>query len=87
MNVEENQNKENSSLVEREQIPKTPFYINKHNEEWFITMGKHIITHKYPTKEEAMDCLTDEKWFVIMTIAHIIVEQYNEHKKAIEDQG
>lgn len=72
---EENPNNSESRLIETEVINNTPFHVVKQNEEYFITMGNRLITHKYKTKEEAIDCLEREKWFIIITMIAIVIEQ------------
>lgn len=81
-NVEENQNKENSTLIVRERIPNTPFYIIRNLEnQWFIVMGDHRITELKETKEEALDELEDNRWFITMSIAAIVLEKMLAEKK------
>lgn len=81
MNVERNLNKENSTLVETEVINNTPFHVVKQNEEWFIVMGKQMISTKYKTKEEAIDSIERDKWFIIMTIATMVFETLTKEPK------
>lgn len=77
LNIEKSQSKENSTLVETELINNTPFHIVKQKEKWFITMGNHKITHEYNTKEEAIERLHIDKWFILMTVITIITEAIN----------
>lgn len=85
LNTQENAeetNKENSSLIVREQIPNTPFYIIKNLEnKWFLVMGDHRITELKETKEEALDELENNKWFITMSMAAIVLEKMLAEKK------
>lgn len=76
LNVEET-HKESSTLVEQEEIKGTPFRLCKYEEEWFLAIGNNKITHGYKTKEEALERLDIDKWFIIMHMAIIMIEQKN----------
>lgn len=72
-NAESNHNK-NSTLVERNKIEGTPFYLLKNNNEYFITYGKYRITEPTTTEEETLKKLESEKWLITMHMIIIIIE-------------
>lgn len=60
------------SLINYEKIKDTPFTLVHQNDDWFIIMGNHKITTPTKTKEETLEKLKTEKWFIILTIAAIV---------------
>lgn len=80
LNVEKDQNKENSHLVEIENVPNTPFRVAKHNEKWYVIMGKKAVSHDYTTKDEAIESIESDRWFTILVMIHIAVEMILEEK-------
>lgn len=85
MNAEE-QTKQSSSLILRDKMANTPFWIVKNTEkkEWFVVLGDHRITdiYKYPPDDEKLDftntakvIMEEEKWNIIMRITAVIAER------------
>lgn len=80
MNAENSQpsNSQSGKLLEREQLPNTPFWLIMDNEkhEANITMGKYKITHEPLKAEHMADAFTlayryldTNKWDVVLTMA------------------
>lgn len=53
------------SLIERRKVEGTPFHIIKHEEGFFIAMGKFRLTKETETEEETLSKLETEKWDII----------------------
>lgn len=71
---------ENTTLVEQEKIPGTPFTLIRQDEKWFIVIGNSRITEPERTKQEAMEKLRTERWLITMhMIIHCInkLQEYN----------
>lgn len=83
----ENPGKENSSLIEREQVPKTPFWVINQNEKWFLIMGENRITDLFNTKEEALDELKNNQWFITISIAAIVLEKMLAQQKFLKKEN
>lgn len=68
LRLQENMPKPTPNLNTAEPIENTPFMIRCIDDEWIVTMGDQALTHKYKTKEEALNQLDKEKWMVITAI-------------------
>lgn len=73
-NVDQDQNKENYSLIERHIIENSPFMAIRLEDNWFLVMGDHRITDDYNTKEEAVERLVIEKWRIIALMVLIMIQ-------------
>lgn len=78
-NVEENPTRENSTLINYEKIPGTPFTIINQEEKWFIVMGDWRITESTLTREEQIKKLEEEKWLIIMHMTIICIKKQLEN--------
>lgn len=68
MSVSEDQPKEHSGkIIEREQIPDSPFTLITIDEGSFIAMSKYRITDYYKTKEEALEQVNVANWDFLVT--------------------
>lgn len=65
--------KDNSRLLEREQMSNTPFYlIGGDDIGWKITWGKYSFTDEpHVTKEDAYNWLNNNMWTVVIHIVSI----------------
>lgn len=68
--------KENSTLVEHEDLPNTPFKITKTQEGFFLRMGDYRITDIHKDKQSATHELSKNKWLIIIRIIGAIIERY-----------
>lgn len=81
-NADANQNKQASSLVNREEIKGTPFFLVQDEERWFIAFAEYRVSEEYKkinaghiTADEAYKTLTDNMWWIIMRMAGIMHEK------------
>lgn len=82
LNTQENTDEtpsKKSLLNEREKIEGTPFWWVKstvdNNEQHFITFGEYRVSQVHTTKDAAISELENNKWYVIMHMAAVIVEK------------
>lgn len=68
--------KQNSLIIEREQIENTPFWTLKTEEGWFLVMGDYRVTEVYETKEEVLECLERDKWKIVLHLAIIVNDKF-----------
>lgn len=73
-NSESNSDEKIKQLLNKEEIPNTPFTLVKTQEGYFITMGKYRLSQAHKTKEKAIQDLTINQWHHIATIAIIMAE-------------
>lgn len=68
-NTTDNDQDDNDQLIEREQIPNTPFWIigNK-TDGYYLVMGKYRLTEVKNTKEEVKTHLLENIWHVILSM-------------------
>lgn len=84
-NVEET-HRQKSTLIDRDKVPGTPFWIVGTDEGWFLTMGDYKVTTPVESKSIALDKLKTEKWDIIMRMAAIITEKtIDEHGKTLKE--
>lgn len=63
-------------LIEKEQIPKTPFWVVGNKEKgYFLTYGKWKITDNFQSMEEAKTALHEEQWHIMTILAGIIADE------------
>lgn len=78
-NVEENQSKP-QYLIERIEIPDTPFTVIKTDKQRFITIGQYRISPDLEKEEEPLQWLNDHMWEVITMMASITYEVRDQEK-------
>lgn len=83
-NNAEETHKQQSTLVEREPIDKTPFWLITNQDGSFITLGEYRITEVKKDKAEALDELRNNEWNIIMHMCAVIVEKSLEERKRLE---
>lgn len=81
-NAEQNSNS-NSSLIEREPVEGTPFWIVGNSEKGYIgVLGKYQITENQTNKQEVLNYIDENMWKVVMIIAgSIATDLINENNK------
>lgn len=68
-------------LIQQEEIPHTPFtLVTVLDKGSFIALGNMRLTDYLPTKEHAIDVITEESWDFLLSVIIAIV-------KTIEDKG
>lgn len=72
-NVEETP--KSNSLIEREEIPNTPFKLIHLQDKWFMVLGDHRLSQLYDTKEEVLDYFKTHMWETIIHIVIIIADE------------
>lgn len=88
---------EKEHLIEREEVPGTPFtLININNEGWFLTMGKYRLIDKGKTKAELLEAIQHKNWELITSVITIVfhtieqndgmIDQLVEKVKTVIDQ-
>lgn len=70
----------NDMIVEREEIPNTPFYINKNNKKWFLTMGDYRITEPNESKSQTLEKAKITDWLTLFTVIATIQEKMLKEK-------
>lgn len=90
MNAED-QNKEHSSeeLVERHQIPGSPFTSVKHQDQYYLLMGKYRLNEQpLASHDEVIQYANDNEYDVILKMIMIVfndlVEQGKRHKDTMK---
>lgn len=76
-NADVSQNKENSNseLVERHEIPNTPFHIVGNKEKgYFLTLGKYKISDTYKTEEELFEDVDKQHWNITLRLITTVHE-------------
>lgn len=69
-------------LIERIQIPLSPFTAIKHENDWFLTMGRFKINDKtYESYEEVVESLKSNQWEIILTLCMIVSEDIINNQK------
>lgn len=76
----ENNLKENSTLVENEDLKGTPFILRKRDNQWFLTVSDYRVTEPTNTKEEQLFKLDSEKWLLIMHICIITMKKLSDEE-------
>jgi len=83
LGVGDEPNKENSLLVERKQVPDSPFYLVRLEHKWFLAYNKFRITEEYDNElldmeteefEYAKIVLEKEHWMITMRLCAITTE-------------
>lgn len=64
-----------NSLIEREEIPNTPFKLIHLQDKWFITLGDHRLSELYDTKEQTLEYFKTHMWELIIHIVIIIIDE------------
>lgn len=77
----EEPNDKNEQLIERVEIPESPFVAVRHDKKWFLTMGKYRLTEELESLEECEKQAFDTSWFRIMQIIGIMMEEYEVNKQ------
>lgn len=55
-------NSQSNSLIEREDIKGTPFWLVKMEDNYFISWGDYKLTENRKSKEECLSLLEEEQW-------------------------
>jgi hypothetical protein len=77
------QNNNDSILVERENVKGTPFTLYKHEQNWFVLLGKYRLSKEFETKEEALEDASRNDWERTMQVVGVMIENYNETLKTL----
>lgn len=80
-NADQQNNNDSSELVEKKEIPETPFTAVRLGDKWFLTMGKYRLTSGlHGSYEEIFDEAMNTSWNRILQIMQIMIEE-NEQEK------
>lgn len=64
------------NLVERQQVENSPFTAIKHDDTWFLTMGKYRMTTKnFETFEQVTEWITLNQYELMATFCSIVCEE------------
>lgn len=83
LNVEGISNKENSNyeLVSTEAIEGTPFHVVGEEEKgYFISLGRYRVSEVQKTKDEALEELYKNMWYIIMNVIITTVDILKENE-------
>lgn len=84
--TEENQNKENSSLIHREQIENSGIWIiGSEDKGYFATFAKFKLTENMDTPEHVKYFIEDFKWDIITKIIACTVQLWDEQKNSQQE--
>lgn len=85
LNVDETHKQESSSkLIEREQIPDTPFWIYGSEEKgYFLVMGNNKMSETKETKEEAVELIIKEPFMLVLRMITAVFEKLEQLTKQI----
>lgn len=73
-----------TSLVTRDPIENTPFWLINNKDGWFITFGEYRVGDIQTTKDEALNQLKEKQWDIVMHVAAVIVEKTLQERERIE---
>jgi len=79
----EQETKQDSKLVERENVEGTPFTLYKSENLWYVLLGKYRMSKEFETKEEAKEDAQRNDWERTMQVVGVMIENYNETLKTI----
>jgi hypothetical protein len=84
-NAEEtNKQESNTELIEKHEIPNTPFIAMRIEKDWYLMMGRFRINIEiYNSKEEAIESANDATWNRIIQVMGIMIEHYGKEKEII----
>lgn len=76
LNTQSNANEthNNESLIERDKIENTPFYLIKENNQYFAVYGNYRITERFTTAEQVFEDIEKRMWEIITNICIITHE-------------
>lgn len=72
----------NTQLIEREEVEGTPFTLIKHDEQWYILMGRYRLSEGM-TKEDALKNANTMDWNKILQVMTIIVQNQEDQNQPI----
>lgn len=85
MNAEETPKENSSKLIEREDIPETPFVlISIEQGKYFAVLGMKQITPNFKTKGEVLQYIEQNMWNIVLTMILIINETRKDLVNKIE---
>lgn len=74
--------KENSPLIEHNELPNTPFHITGSKEKgYFLRLGDYRLTDIYKTEKQLFQQFEKQQWNIIMRMTGAIIERYTEQQK------
>lgn len=59
-------------LIQREEIPNTPFIATKWEGKWYLNLGKYVLTPPCDTLDEIYTQLEERKWTIMLSLASIV---------------
>lgn len=81
-NTAEGTHNNNSSLINKTEVPNTPYVIVQAGDKHFVVMGKYRLTQPQ-TLKECEEWLKEITWEKIMTFIHVMMEMEFEYKNAM----
>lgn len=72
---QQHNNDSSKQLVEKLQIPNTPFTAVKFDKLWYLTLGKYRLTEGLDTYDQVEDNAHDASWNRIMQIIQIMIDE------------
>lgn len=84
--TEEQNNKESNSkeLIEKRQIPETPFTAIRIEDKWFLTLGKYRLTNPVDSYEAIEADAQNTSWDRLLQIMKIVVMDELEQRDKIK---
>lgn len=71
----------NTELIQKTEVPDSPFVIVTTEEGSFAALGKYRLTEVYKTKQEAIDHVSRVTWNRIIQVISLVTEILKEAKK------
>ena len=67
-------------LIEIVPIEGTPFTAVRHDDKWFLALGKYRLTEVLKSQEQCIEESKDASWFRIMQIIKLMIEEHESTK-------
>lgn len=78
------QKKEGTELLKRTEI-EPPFILIEDETEilkkYYVVAGRYKVTEDFETKEEALRCVEEKDWKIIMSLIYIAIEEFKNKEK------
>lgn len=75
----------NSELIDVTPIEDTPFMVVRHDETYFLALGKYRLTEPMKDKDSVISYAKDTSWAIIMSIMKIVCIEHDAEKEKKEE--
>lgn len=74
----ENNHNNNSTLVDINPVPGTPFAIVRQEEKYFLVMGDHKLTPDLPSEDDVKEYFQSNYWLILTNVVIILIKKHDE---------